>query len=151
MSALFTSWTTRGLTISNRIVVSPMCQYVAEHGKATEWHVIHLGGLASSGARLLLEGTAAEPEGRITPGDLGLSDDVTKSALTSTLNEVRRYSTIPVVLQIAHGGRKASSRVPFPVHVCLAESSVYPNDSYVETTDGYPENKRQGAYRGCSP
>jgi 2,4-dienoyl-CoA reductase-like NADH-dependent reductase (Old Yellow Enzyme family) len=114
MSALFTSWTTRGLTISNHIVVSPMCQYVAEHGKATEWHVIHLGGLASSGAGVLfIEGTAVEPEGRITPGDLGLWDDVTESALAAAVNAVRRCSRIPVVLQIAHAGRKASSRVPW--------------------------------------
>jgi 2,4-dienoyl-CoA reductase-like NADH-dependent reductase (Old Yellow Enzyme family) len=114
MSSLFSPLTMRGLTISNRIAVSPMCQYVAETGRATEWHVIHLGGLASSGAGLLfVEGTAVEPQGRITPGDLGLWDDLTEGALATAVKAIRRCSKIPVVLQLAHAGRKASSRVPW--------------------------------------
>ena len=102
------------MTVSNRIAVSPMCQYVARDGKANDWHLIHLGGLASSGAGVLfIEGTAVEPEGRITPGDLGLWDDATQEALAMTISAVRRYSKIPVVLQIAHAGRKGSSHVPW--------------------------------------
>jgi 2,4-dienoyl-CoA reductase-like NADH-dependent reductase (Old Yellow Enzyme family) len=114
MSALFSPFTIRGLTGSNRVAVSPMCQYVAENGMANDWHLIHLGGLASSGAGLLfIEGTAVEPEARITPGDLGLWDDATENALARVVNAVRRVSKIPVVLQIAHAGRKGSSRVPW--------------------------------------
>jgi 2,4-dienoyl-CoA reductase-like NADH-dependent reductase (Old Yellow Enzyme family) len=68
MSVLFSPITLRGLTLSNRIIVSPMCQYVADNGKANTWHLVHLGGLAHSGAGMLcIEATAVEPNGRITP------------------------------------------------------------------------------------
>ncbi|MEA3094316.1 MAG: hypothetical protein QOJ04_5658, partial [Caballeronia sp.] len=80
MSALFSPFTLRGVTLPNRIVVSPMCQYSAVRGEATAWHMIHLGHLALSGAGMLcLEATSVEPDGRITPGDLGLWDDVTEA------------------------------------------------------------------------
>jgi 2,4-dienoyl-CoA reductase-like NADH-dependent reductase (Old Yellow Enzyme family) len=82
MSQLFSPYTLRSLTLPNRIVVSPMCQYSADNGAATAWHMIHLGHLALSGAgMLMIEATAVEPEGRITPKDLGLWDDATKAAL----------------------------------------------------------------------
>ena len=82
MSALFSPITLRGLTLPNRIVVSPMCQYSSDDGAANDWHLIHLGGLALSGAGMLcIEATAVEPEGRITPSDLGLYDDRTEAAL----------------------------------------------------------------------
>ena len=95
-------------------MVSPMCQYVAQDGKATDWHHVHLGGLAHSGASLLcIEATAVEPEGRITPGDLGLWSDETEAALRPVLQTIRRYSPIKVAIQLAHAGRKASRRVPW--------------------------------------
>ncbi|AGK49362.1 NADH:flavin oxidoreductase / NADH oxidase family protein [Burkholderia thailandensis MSMB121] len=76
MSALFSSFTLRGVTLPNRIVISPMCQYSAENGEARAWHMIHLGQLALSGAGLLcIEATAVEPDGRISPADLGLWND----------------------------------------------------------------------------
>ena len=114
MSALFSPLTLRGLTLPNRIMVSPMCQYVAQDGKATDWHQVHLGGLALSGAGLLcIEATAVEPEGRITPGDLGLWDDDAEAALRPVLQTIRRHSPVKVAIQLAHAGRKASSRVPW--------------------------------------
>lgn len=114
MSALFTPLSLRGLTLPNRVVISPMCQYSAEDGRATDWHMIHLGHLALSGAGLLcLEATAVEPDGRITPGDLGLWDDTTEAALAPVLAAIRRYSPIPLAIQIAHAGRKASSDLPW--------------------------------------
>ncbi|MFI5014104.1 MAG: NADH:flavin oxidoreductase/NADH oxidase [Hyphomicrobiales bacterium] len=114
MSALFSHLTLRGVTLRNRIVVSPMCQYSAEHGKATAWHMIHLGHLALSGAgTLCTEATAVEPEGRISPGDLGLFDEATEAALEPVLAAIRRYSKIAVTMQLAHAGRKASSRPPW--------------------------------------
>jgi 2,4-dienoyl-CoA reductase-like NADH-dependent reductase (Old Yellow Enzyme family) len=114
MSTLFSPISLRGMSISNRIVVSPMCQYVADHGKATAWHTVHLGGLALSGAGLLfIEATAVEAPGRITPGDLGLWDDETEAALKPVLAAVRKVSKTPVVMQLAHAGRKASSHVPW--------------------------------------
>jgi len=114
MSALFTPVALRELGLSNRVAVSPMCQYVAEDGRATSWHLIHYGGLASSGAGLLfIEATAVEPDGRITPGDLGLWDDVTEAALKPVIDSIRQYSSTPVILQLGHAGRKASSEVPW--------------------------------------
>lgn len=114
MSQLFTPIALRGLTLANRILVSPMCQYSAEDGRATDWHMIHLGSLALSGAGMLcLEATAVEPAGRITAGDLGLYDDATEAALRPVLAAIRRHSGIKVAMQVAHAGRKASSAAPW--------------------------------------
>jgi 2,4-dienoyl-CoA reductase-like NADH-dependent reductase (Old Yellow Enzyme family) len=114
MSVLFSPISLRGLQLANRVVVSPMCQYSADNGAATDWHVIHLGNLALSGAGMLfIEATAVEAIGRITPGCLGLWDDRTEAALQPVLATVRRHSKIPVTMQLAHAGRKASSRLPW--------------------------------------
>ncbi len=114
MAQLFTPLTLRGLTLENRIVVAPMCQYSARDGAANSWHLIHLGGLAQSGAGLLtIEATAVAPEGRITPGCLGLWDDRTEAALRRTLEAIRPHSTMPIAVQLAHAGRKGSSRLPW--------------------------------------
>jgi 2,4-dienoyl-CoA reductase-like NADH-dependent reductase (Old Yellow Enzyme family) len=114
MSALFSPYTLRSVKLPNRIVISPMCQYSAERGEATAWHMIHLGSLALSGAGMLcLEATAVEPEGRITPGDLGLWDDVTEAALKPVLAAIRQHSSVAVTMQLAHAGRKASSAAPW--------------------------------------
>jgi len=114
MSQLFTPTTLGSLTLPNRIVIAPMCQYSAVDGQATDWHLIHLGHLALSGAGLLtIEATAVEPEGRITPADLGLWSDATEAALREVLVAVRRHSTMPIAIQLAHAGRKASSQTPW--------------------------------------
>ena len=114
MSALFDPLTLGGLTLANRIMIAPMCQYSAEDGQAGDWHVVHLGQLALSGAGLLiLEATAVSPEGRITPGDLGLYDEADERALARVLGIVRAPSPIPVAVQLSHAGRKGSSRVPW--------------------------------------
>ena len=114
MSALFTPIALRGLTLRNRIVVSPMCQYSANNGEATAWHMIHLGSFALSGAGLLtIEATAVEADGRITPGDLGLWNDATEAALKPVLAAIRQHSGIAVAMQLAHAGRKASSQLPW--------------------------------------
>lgn len=114
MSRLFTPFTVGGLALRNRIVIAPMCQYSAEEGRATDWHLIHLGHLALSGAALLtIEATAVVPEGRISPADLGLWSDETEEALGRVLESVRRWSDMPIAIQLAHAGRKASTRVPW--------------------------------------
>lgn len=111
---LFTPFRVNGLELRNRIVIAPMCQYSADDGRATDWHTIHLGHLALSGAALLtIEATAVLPEGRISPRDLGLWSDDTETALARTLESVRRWSDMPIAIQLAHAGRKASSRVPW--------------------------------------
>ena len=114
MSALFTSARLGSIELPNRIVVSPMCQYCARDGQANSWHLAHLGGLAQSGAGMLVvEATAVEPAGRITPGCLGLWGDATEAALRPVVSLVRENSDIVFAMQIAHAGRKASSAVPW--------------------------------------
>lgn len=114
MSVLFSPLRVGSLELPNRIVVAPMCMYSAEDGKATDWHLIHLGHLALSGAALLMiEATAVLPEGRISPDDLGLWSDETEAALARVIQAVRAYSDIPIGIQLAHAGRKASTRVPW--------------------------------------
>ena len=102
------------LTLPNRIMVSPMCQYVAEHGMPVAWHAAHLGSLAMSGTGLLcLEATAVVPEGRITPGCLGLWSDAHEAALGELVEGLRSIAATPLAIQLGHAGRKASSRRPW--------------------------------------
>jgi 2,4-dienoyl-CoA reductase-like NADH-dependent reductase (Old Yellow Enzyme family) len=114
MTHLFAPWQLGDLPLPNRIVIAPMCQYSAVDGSATDWHLMHLGQLAISGAGLLiLEATAVSAEGRITPGDLGLYSDANEAALARVLAAVRASSPIAVAMQISHAGRKASSQAPW--------------------------------------
>ncbi|UYC11986.1 NADH:flavin oxidoreductase/NADH oxidase [Xanthomonas sp. CFBP 8445] len=114
MSQLFSPLALGPLSLSNRIVIAPMCQYSAEDGRASDWHTQHLGQLAQSGAGLLiLEATAVEPRGRISYADLGLWDDATEAALDAVLRAVRRWSPMPLGIQLAHAGRKASTHKPW--------------------------------------
>jgi 2,4-dienoyl-CoA reductase-like NADH-dependent reductase (Old Yellow Enzyme family) len=111
---LFTPIDLGQVRLANRIVIAPMCTYSATDGCANDWHVIHYGGLALSGAGLLtIEATAVAPEGRITYGDLGLWNDGCEAALAKTLESVRRWSDMPIAIQIAHAGRKASTDLPW--------------------------------------
>jgi len=114
-TGLFDPLCLRELTLPNRIVVSPMCQYSAVDGCATDWHFVHWGQLLMSGAGLFtIEATAVTGDGRITPGCLGLYDDACEAALTRTLDRARRQCPpIAVGMQLAHAGRKGSSRVPW--------------------------------------
>jgi len=115
MTALFSNITLnapRGpLDLSNRIVIAPMCQYSADEGRATDWHLMHWGNLLNGGAAMLiLEATAVTARGRITPHCLGLWDDTTAAALQDTLHRARRLAPqVPVCIQLAHAGRKGSS------------------------------------------
>ena len=111
---LFTPLRIGDLELANRIVIAPMCQYSAVNGCMTDWHLIHLGHLALSGAALLtIEATAVLPEGRITYADVGLWSDETEGAIARTLESVRRWSDMPIAIQLAHAGRKASGEVPW--------------------------------------
>ena len=114
MSQLFSPWMLGPLELENRIVIAPMCQYSAIDGSAQDWHIIHLGNLALSGAgMLIIEATAVSPEGRITPGDLGLYSDENEAALKRVMNAVTKYAISPMSIQLAHAGRKASSNAPW--------------------------------------
>jgi 2,4-dienoyl-CoA reductase-like NADH-dependent reductase (Old Yellow Enzyme family) len=113
-SKLFTPFHVGRLELNNRIVIAPMCQYSAEDGCMTDWHLIHLGHLALSGAGLLtIEASAVVPEGRITYADVGLYSDECEAAMARTLESVRRWSDMPIAIQLAHAGRKASTEVPW--------------------------------------
>ncbi len=114
MPHLFDPWRIGPLELRNRIVIAPMCQYSANEGSASDWHLIHLGHLALSGAGLLIvEATAVSAEGRISPGDLGLYSDANEAALARTLAGVRAHAAMPVAIQLGHAGRKASCRAPW--------------------------------------
>jgi 2,4-dienoyl-CoA reductase-like NADH-dependent reductase (Old Yellow Enzyme family) len=123
-SILFSPLSLRDLPLKNRIVVAPMCQYSAVEGCVTDWHLIHLGSLSLSGAGLMIvEATGVSPEGRITPGCTGLWSDENESGFARVLAAVRQYSSIPVGIQLAHAGRKASCAVPWEGGRQLAASS----------------------------
>ena len=112
---LFTPVDFRGVTLPNRIVVSPMCQYAAVDGSAQPWHQVHYGMLAMSGAGLLcLEATHVEREGRISQGCLGLYSDENEAALKPIVEWVRAWMpTVKLGVQLAHAGRKASAQRPW--------------------------------------
>ena len=104
----------RGLTLPNRIMVAPMCQYSAENGEANDWHFTHMNTLALSGAAMFcIEATHVEAIGRITPGCLGLWNDATEAALKPILASIRKHSKAAVAMQLAHAGRKGSSHTPW--------------------------------------
>jgi 2,4-dienoyl-CoA reductase-like NADH-dependent reductase (Old Yellow Enzyme family) len=112
MSKLFSSLTIGGLTLKNRIVMSPMCQYSATDGFANDWHMVHYGTRASGGAGLIImEATAVSPEGRITPGDLGIWNDDHIQGLKRIVSFIHGQGSVAGI-QLAHAGRKASCAVP---------------------------------------
>jgi len=129
MSQLFEPFQIGPLRLANRIIIAPMCQYSASEGSALDWHLIHLGHLALSGAGLLIvEATAVSAEGRITAGDLGLYSEASEAALARVLAAVRANSPIKVGMQLAHAGRKASSRAPWQggAQIPLGEPGSWP-------------------------
>jgi 2,4-dienoyl-CoA reductase-like NADH-dependent reductase (Old Yellow Enzyme family) len=112
MSILFTPIAIKNVTLKNRIVVSPMCQYSATDGYANDWHLVHLGSRATGGAGLVMtEATAVLPEGRITQGDLGIWDDSFIPALKRIADYIHSQGAVSGI-QLAHAGRKASCSVP---------------------------------------
>ena len=113
-SALFSPTRLAGLELANRIVVSPMCQYSADDGVASDWHLNHLGMLANSGAGLVVvEATGVERRGRITHGCLGIYSDDCEAAIARVLAHCRRYGSAKLGIQIGHAGRKASASRPW--------------------------------------
>jgi 2,4-dienoyl-CoA reductase-like NADH-dependent reductase (Old Yellow Enzyme family) len=123
MSRLFESFKLGNLELPNRIIIAPMCQYSAEDGSATDWHLIHLGHMALSGAGLLItEATAVAAEARISPQDLGLYSDGNEAALARVFSAIRAHSPIPLAVQLAHAGRKASSHLPWEGGAQIAPS-----------------------------
>ncbi len=113
MSKLFSSLAIKNITLKNRIVVSPMCQYSSVDGFSNDWHLVHLGSRAIGGAALIIaEATAVAPEGRITPGDLGIWKDEHIAGLKRITDFIHRHGAIAGI-QLAHAGRKASCDLPW--------------------------------------
>ncbi|MFT6581575.1 MAG: NADH:flavin oxidoreductase/NADH oxidase [Alphaproteobacteria bacterium] len=112
-SKLFEPITMRGVTLPNRIILSPMCQYSACEGNANDWHMMHLGGYALSGLGLVItEAAAVEPRGRITQECVGIYSDDNEEALRRVVAFCRCHGDAPVGIQLAHAGRKASAHRP---------------------------------------
>jgi 2,4-dienoyl-CoA reductase-like NADH-dependent reductase (Old Yellow Enzyme family) len=140
MPSLFEPFTLRGLTLKNRIVVSPMCQYSAVDGFANDWHLVHLGSRAVGGASLLIqEATAVSPEGRITPDDLGIWKDEHVEFLQRINQFIQAQGSVPGI-QLAHAGRKASTYAPWKGSGAVADGGwevVAP--SALKFADDYPQ------------
>ena len=121
-ATLFTPLALRSLTLRNRILVSPMCQYSSEDGFATDWHLVHLGSRAVGGAAAVIaEATAVSPEGRISPHDLGIWKDEHVEPLSRITRFIEEQGSVPGI-QLAHAGRKASVDVPWRGGRALDES-----------------------------
>jgi 2,4-dienoyl-CoA reductase-like NADH-dependent reductase (Old Yellow Enzyme family) len=113
-STLFSPFEMRGLRLENRITVSPMCQYSAVDGCATDWHLMHLGKFAISGAGLVvIEATHVEARGRITPRCLGLYSDENEAALGRVVAFCREAGRAKIGVQLSHSGRKGSAKLPW--------------------------------------
>lgn len=117
MSKLFSPIKIGTIDLDNRLVIPPMCQYSSGDGQANDWHFVHYGNLAISGAALLIiEATAVSAQGRITYGDLGLWDNNTAHALSKIINYIRLHSDIKIGIQLSHAGRKASTDLGWKPH-----------------------------------
>ena len=162
---LFDSLKIRGVTLTNRIVVSPMCQYSCVNGFANDWHLVHLGSRAIGGAGLVFaEATAVTAEGRITPQDLGLWTDAHAEPLARIVKFLHLQGSVAGI-QLAHAGRKASTAPPWDggnklpeskggwsevvAPSALAFSPEYPMPAAL-TPDGYRRD-RSRVWRCCAP
>lgn len=124
MSKLLSPLTIKQITLRNRIVMSPMCQYSATDGFANDWHMVHYGSRAVGGAGLIIqEATAVQPEGRISPGDLGIWSDNHIPALKKIVNFIHDHGAVAGI-QLAHAGRKASCALPIDGGKQLDEKSA---------------------------
>jgi 2,4-dienoyl-CoA reductase-like NADH-dependent reductase (Old Yellow Enzyme family) len=138
---LLTPLTIRGLTVRNRIAVSPMCQYSATNGIATDWHLVHLGSRAVGGTGIVcVEATAVTAEGRISPADLGIWTDAQVEPLIRIARFIASMGAAPAI-QLAHAGRKASVAPPFKGGISLhkPEDGGWPvvAPSTIPFADGY--------------
>jgi 2,4-dienoyl-CoA reductase-like NADH-dependent reductase (Old Yellow Enzyme family) len=112
-SILYSPLHIKSITLKNRIAISPMCQYSATDGFANDWHLVHLGSRASGGAGLIIqEATSVSPEGRISPGDLGLWKDEQIEKMQQINRFIIGQNSVPGI-QLAHAGRKASAAAPW--------------------------------------
>lgn len=149
MTALFTNFNIGAMPLVNRITVAPMCQYSAQDGSMTDWHLVHLGSLALSGASMLvIEATGVTPEGRITPHCVGLYSDANEAAMGRVVRYVRSVSAIRLGVQLGHAGRKASAERPWEGRGVVAENAGgwrTEAPSAIALADGWPAPKAMTA------
>jgi 2,4-dienoyl-CoA reductase-like NADH-dependent reductase (Old Yellow Enzyme family) len=143
-SALFSPLSLREVNLSNRVVVSPMCQYMAADGSADDWHLMHYGQFAVSGVGLIIvEATHVEAHGRITHGCLGLYSDANEAALTRIVAFCRRHGDARLGVHLSHAGRKGSARLPWigRGQALTAEEGAWPTvaASSLPYNDGWPK------------
>ncbi|WPC75073.1 NADH:flavin oxidoreductase/NADH oxidase [Vibrio porteresiae] len=145
MSALFSPITFGQTTLANRIIVAPMCMYSAENGIVQPWHEQHYATLAQSGAGLLIvEASAVAPEGRISYADAGIWNQECQDAWQQVVSHVSRYSATPMIMQLGHAGRKASTSKPWEGGKPIAADqpngwqTVAPSESTFAATDPTP-------------
>ncbi|QBB70553.1 NADH:flavin oxidoreductase/NADH oxidase [Pseudolysobacter antarcticus] len=153
--ALFTPFTLRGLTLKNRIAVSPMCQYSALDGLPNDWHMVHLGSRAVGGAALVMtEASAVVAEGRISPGDAGIYNDAHVAAWQPITRFIKSQGAV-AAMQLAHAGRKASTDVPWrggkPITLEHGGWAPIPAPSALAFSDGYqvPHEMSLEQIRAC--
>ena len=139
MSFLFSPLTIKSITLRNRIVVSPMCQYSSTDGFANDWHLVHLGSRAVGGAALIIqEATAVVPDGRITYGDMGIWKDEHIEKLTSITRFIKENGAVAGI-QLAHAGRKASCEKPW-----IADRQITEGENYWQTVSASAIPFREG-------
>ena len=150
---LLTPATFRGVTLRNRIVMSPMCQYSAVEGMANDWHLVHLGSRAAGGVSLVMvEATAVTRDGRISPGDMGIWSDEHIEPLARIARFVESQGAVPSI-QLAHAGRKASCDVPWRGGAPLAPEArrlaarLWPEPTTIRRAKPCPDAARHGRHR----
>jgi len=143
MSALFTPFTLKDVTLRNRIAVPPMCQYSAVDGHTTDWHLAHYTSIARGGAGLVIvEATAVSPEGRITPGCTGLWTDTQIEGMAAIASAIKAGGAVAGI-QIAHAGRKASANRPWEGDDHIASSDSRGWETIAPSAIAYGENLPQ--------
>ena len=150
MSLLFSPLTLKGITLKNRIVVSPMCQYSCVDGFATDWHLVHLGSRAVGGAALVIqEATAVSASGRITYGDLGIWKEEHLEKLTSIVSFIHQNGAVAGI-QLAHAGRKASDEAGNATSALKGMDRTRDGSSSSETkSNGTPAVRTSGCRGLC--
>lgn len=144
---IFTPLAVRGVTFQNRLFLAPLCQYSGQNGYATDWHLTHLGGIIQRGPGLaLMESTAVQKEGRITPQDIGLWEDGQIEPLARIVDFSHSQGQ-KIGIQLSHAGRKASTVAPFVSMNATATEEIggWPNEVYAPSAipfnDAYPNPK----------
>src|SRR5215470_12768217 len=145
MNKLLSPLTIKGITLKNRVIMSPMCQYSSDDGFANDWHFVHLGSRAVGGAAMILtEATAVCPEGRISPHDLGIWNDEHIDGLSRITTFLKQRGCVPGI-QLCHSGRKGSTMVPWKGRgmVGIGEGGWQPvGPSPVSYSSHYPPPKK---------